>query len=155
MSDQANFDPYSTLQVTPTAEPEVVQAAFRALARKYHPDRDQTRVAADQMAKLNRAYSLLRDPKARETFDRARRTMTVTSSPHANTANPPPVRSSGGSVLQFGRYSGWALRDLARKDIDYLLWLSRHPSGIRYRQEIYGILREMGVEGPSAVGKAL
>jgi len=155
VSDQANFDPYFTLQITATAEPEVVQAAFRALARKHHPDRDQTRTASAQMARLNRAYSLLRDPKAREAFDRARRATVAGASVNTNITNPPPARSSGGSVLQFGRYSGWALRDLARKDLDYLLWLSRHSSGIRYRQEIYGILREMGVEGPSVVGKAL
>jgi hypothetical protein len=48
-------------------------------------------------------------------------------------------------VLNFGRYAGWSLRDLARRDTDYLLWLSRHSSGIRYRTEIYGILRTMGV----------
>jgi hypothetical protein len=56
----------------------------------------------------------------------------------------PNVRSAG-SVLAFGRYAGWSLPDLARRDPDYLLWLSRHSSGIRYRTEIYGILRTMGV----------
>jgi hypothetical protein len=48
-------------------------------------------------------------------------------------------------VLTFGRYTGWSLRDLARRDPDYVLWLSRHSSGIRYRTEIYSILRTMGV----------
>ena len=52
---------------------------------------------------------------------------------------------SAGSVLTFGRYTGWSLRDLARHDPDYILWLSRHSSGIRYRTEIYGILGTMGV----------
>ena len=37
-----------------------------------------------------------------------------------------------------------SLRDLARSDPDYLTWLSRHSSGIRYRTEIYQILRTMG-----------
>ena len=51
---------------------------------------------------------------------------------------PPPPRSShAGTKLAFGRYSGWALRDLARQDPDYLRWLSRHASGLRYRTEIY------------------
>ena len=59
--------------------------------------------------------------------------------------SPPPAAGGQGSVLGFGRYSGWSLRDLARQDPDYLLWLSRHSSGIRYRTEIYGILRTMGV----------
>ena len=30
------MDPYRVLQVDPLAEPEVVDAAFRRLARKYH-----------------------------------------------------------------------------------------------------------------------
>ena len=31
-------DPYEVLQVHRRAEPEVIRAAYRALARKYHPD---------------------------------------------------------------------------------------------------------------------
>ena len=58
------FDPYAVLQVVPTAEQEVIQAAYKALAFKYHPDHDATRRAADKMAELNRAYALLRDAQA-------------------------------------------------------------------------------------------
>jgi DnaJ-class molecular chaperone len=96
----------------PTAEQEVIHGAYRALAVKYHPDRDATRRAADKMAALNRAYAVLRDERSRAAHDRSHRT---------------------------------TLRDLARQDPDYLLWLSRHSSGIRYRTEIYGILRTSGV----------
>jgi len=35
------------------------------------------------------------------------------------------------------------LRDLARRDPDYLRWLARHSSGIRYRTAIEQVLREM------------
>ena len=79
----------------------------------------------------------------------ARRRAAVAGISVASTARsgavPPPSSPSPGSVLAFGRYAGWSLRDLARRDPDYLLWLSRHSSGIRYRTEIYGILRTMGV----------
>ena len=142
------IDPYAVLQVVPTAEQEVIHAAFRALALKYHPDHDATRRARDKMAELNKAYALLRDERARAAHDRSRRTLiagvsvATTARP---TAVPPPSVSSPGSVLHFGRYTGWSLRDLARRDPDYVLWLSRHSSGIRYRTEIYGILRTMGV----------
>ena len=142
------FDPYAVLQVVPTAEQEVIQAAFKALALKYHPDHDATRRAADKMAELNKAYAVLRDERARATYDSGRRT-TIAGVSVATTARPtavpPPTMSSPGSVLNFGRYVGWSLPDLARRDPDYLLWLSRHSSGIRYRTEIYGILRTMGV----------
>jgi curved DNA-binding protein CbpA len=144
----APFDPYALLQVVPTCEQEVVHAAFKALALKYHPDRDATRRAAAKMAELNRAYALLRDPRSRAAHDRSRRTViagiSVAPSVRPGSVAPPPVASPG-SVLNFGRYTGWSLRDLARRDPDYVLWLSRHSSGIRYRTEIYGILRTMGV----------
>jgi hypothetical protein len=39
-------------------------------------------------------------------------------------------------VLDFGRYEGWSIADLARRDPDYLRWLRRHSSGIRFRREI-------------------
>jgi hypothetical protein len=41
-----------------------------------------------------------------------------------------------GSVLDFGRYAGWSIGQLARFDPDYLRWLCRHSSGIRFRAEI-------------------
>ena len=143
------FDPYAILQVLPTADQEVVSAAYKALALKYHPDRDATRRAAEKMAELNRAYAILRSATSRAAYDRSRRTtiagISVAPSARPAGAPPPPPSSGQGSVLTFGRYTGWSLRDLARHDPDYILWLSRHSSGIRYRTEIYGILRTMGV----------
>jgi curved DNA-binding protein CbpA len=143
-----HFDPYAVLQVVPTAEQEVIQGAYKALAFKYHPDRDGTHRAAEKMAELNRAYALLRTAVNRAAHDRSRRTtiagVSVAQSAAPRWSSPPPVASSG-SVLSFGRYTGWSLRDLARHDPDYILWLSRHSSGIRFRTEIYGILRTMGV----------
>jgi curved DNA-binding protein CbpA len=142
------FDPYAVLQVLPTADQEVINAAFKALAFKYHPDRDSTRRAATKMAELNLAFTILRDPSARAAHDRNRRTTIAGVSvvaPGRPAGSSSPASPGQGSVLSFGRYSGWGLRDLARQDIDYLLWLSRHSSGIRYRTEIYGILRTMGV----------
>ena len=35
MSTGPSFDPYAVLQVVPTADQEVVTAAFKALARRY------------------------------------------------------------------------------------------------------------------------
>ena len=148
MASGPDFDPYAVLQVVPGADQEVVHAAFKALALKYHPDHDATRRAAEKMAELNRAYAILRDEKSRAAYDRSRRVtiagVSVAASARPASA-PPSPEASPGSVLSFGRYAGWSLRDVARRDPDYLLWLSRHSSGIRYRTEIYSILRTMGV----------
>lgn len=139
-------DPYEVLQVASTAEQEVVNAAFRALAMKYHPDRDQTRFAARRMAQLNEAYALVRDEAARARWDRAQRSAAwgYAAQSTAGVPAPPPRSASAGTRLTFGRYAGWTLRDLARQDPDYLRWLSRHASGLRYRTEIYRILGKAG-----------
>ena len=139
-------DPYHVLQVLPTADQEVLNAAFRALAQKYHPDHDASDIAARRMAELNGAWAMVRDPELRAAWDRSRRRAAYgfEPQPSAASATPPPRSPRAGTKLEFGRYAGWALRDLARQDPDYLRWLSRHASGLRYRTEIYQILGRMG-----------
>ena len=137
------MDAYKVLQVAPDCEDEVVHGAYRALALKYHPDRDGTQYAARRMADLNAAYALVRDPAARARHDAAqRRAASAVSTSHAAgmAGLVPSRRAADGTKISFGRYAGWSLRDLARHDPDYLRWLSRHSSGIRYRTEIYQIL---------------
>jgi curved DNA-binding protein CbpA len=62
------IDPYKTLQVDPEAEDEVIQAAYRRLARKYHPD-VAGHDAPDRMSAINAAWDLIGDPVARRRFD--------------------------------------------------------------------------------------
>jgi curved DNA-binding protein CbpA len=151
------FDAYSLLQIDPLAEEVVLDAAYRALARRYHPDGECPNPA--RMADINRAYSLIRTPELRRRYDTERRFHPVGPA----SAAPSPtsdLRSriqrereaaedkaangdiGPGSALDFGRYEGWRLRELARRDPDYLRWLARHSSGIRYRSAIDQVLRE-------------
>jgi curved DNA-binding protein CbpA len=58
-------------------------------------------------------------------------------------AGPPPGDPSG-SVLNFGRYAGWSLGEIARSDLEYLEWLDRMPIGRSHRDEIDVILRRTG-----------
>ena len=44
------------------------------------------------------------------------------------------------TVLDFGHYAGRTIEELADSDPDYLRWLERHPSGVRYRAEIQRVL---------------
>ena len=196
------MDPYKVLQVDPEAEDEVIQAAYRRLAQKYHPDIAGPD-AATRMTAINAAWELLRDPISRAAHDRSRhgraadpsdgsgRTaaaapVSTTGPDHGGTtttqrgaparppetvsaawtsgrssegsgydpnrmraregpgaAGPPPGNPSG-TVLQFGRYSGWSLAEIGRVDVDYLEWLDRMPIGRPYRDEIDGLLRGAG-----------
>lgn len=60
---ESNFDPFAELQLAPDAEPELIKAAFKALAKKYHPDRfsdpEQKAQAEEKMARINEAQRLL------------------------------------------------------------------------------------------------
>jgi curved DNA-binding protein CbpA len=238
-------DPYKVLQVDSEAEDEVIEAAYRRLARKYHPDVSAGAESQARMVQINQAWELLRDPASRAAVDRARaraaaataqaaaadthprtaerpgaapqrgpapgtRSGDPTSGPargersqspgygsdqrrspdwpfpgmrdpsfgedpskpppdtvsrdwssgrstsgsgydpstmrHVEgegSAGPPPGRPSG-SVLNFGRYAGWSLGEIARTDLEYLEWLDRMPIGRVHQQEIDTLLRAAG-----------
>jgi curved DNA-binding protein CbpA len=204
-------DPYKTLQVDPEADPEVIQAAYRRLARKYHPDVMPGPEAAAKMVAINRAWAILESPECRSAYDRERadaaardRLRTAGRSAERPDAGPggvgpsrpvgdvprrspprdqeppkagdavsrdwtsgrstvgsgydprtmraregfgaagPPPGNPSGTVLGFGRYAGWSIGEVGRRDIEYLEWLDRVPIGRPYRDEIDQILRRAG-----------
>jgi curved DNA-binding protein CbpA len=203
-------DPYKVLQVDSEAEDEVIQAAYRRLAQKYHPDVAAGAEAAARMAGINAAWEVLRDPTRRAALDLARRlavrnaeraAAAAASGPaaadrpsppaagHAPGSRPtsgqpagpsprgetvstdwtsgrssqgggydpsqmgapdglgaagPPPGDPSGTVLNFGRYAGWSLGEIARRDLNYIEWLDRMPIGRTYRDELDAILRRTG-----------
>ena len=62
---------YDNLKVSRTAPPEVIKAAYKALAQKFHPDRNQEN--SEEYAKIraiiNQAYATLSDPILRQQHD--------------------------------------------------------------------------------------
>jgi curved DNA-binding protein CbpA len=224
-------DPYKVLQVDSEAEFEVIEAAYRRLARKYHPDVSPGPESQERMVRINQAWELLRDPVKRAAVDRARTRTNGTSAraaaadararataghpatppgtmydlgnryraqpqranaapsrepvpepvPAATRAEPkldqqvvspdwtsgrssagggfdpttmatgqgvgsagPPPGNPSGSVLNFGRYLGWSLGEIARRDLEYIEWLDRTPIGRIYQVELDDLLRSHG-----------
>ena len=213
-------DPYKILQVDPEAEEEVIAAAYRRLARKYHPDTATGPEALGRMEAINAAWEVIGDPRRRAAHDRQRALQaaaarsgagmspdgttagaaasgsaptgaspapgatrdsarpTSTSRPGSSPRAPepetvsrdwssgrssvgggydpsmrtadgqgaagPPPGSPSGSVMNFGRYDGWSLGEIARADLESLEWLDRMPIGRPYRDEIDAILRQSG-----------
>jgi len=77
MTEHANRKPrpgslYDVLQVTPKAEPDVILASYRVLARLYHPDVNRDPESAMRMREINDAYDVLRDPNRRAQYDSER-----------------------------------------------------------------------------------
>ncbi len=65
-------DVYRLLRVEPSAAPDEITAAVRRLARTFHPDRNWSPRATQEMQVVNAVRSLLIDPQARAAYDRAR-----------------------------------------------------------------------------------
>ncbi len=61
---------YQILGVDAKAEPEVIEAAWKAKARLYHPDRNKSANAAAKMQAVNAAHDVLGKPEARKVYDR-------------------------------------------------------------------------------------
>lgn len=76
MAAQPNY--YEILQVSPDATTEVIEAAYRALQKRYHPDAGGN----ERIAKLlNEAREILCDPVRRAAYDREHA--------HRRSAEPP------------------------------------------------------------------
>src|SRR5262245_52836921 len=63
---------YHVLGLSREASEQQVKAAFRALARRFHPDVNAgDQIAEQRFKEVNQAYETLADPKARVAYDRA------------------------------------------------------------------------------------
>jgi molecular chaperone DnaJ len=71
--DYLEKDYYKTLGVAKTAKQAEIKAAYRKLARKYHPDANKGDTSAETKFKeISEAYSVLSDEKRRKEYDEAR-----------------------------------------------------------------------------------
>jgi curved DNA-binding protein CbpA len=141
-------DFYKLLQVDPEADYDVIRAAYRVLASRHHPDAGGS---VQRMAEVNAAWNTLSDPGRRATYDRERRLLNGGGrwDAYRYPANRESERSSG-TMLEFGRYAGWSIPEVAQHDPDFLEWLVRTPNGRRYRPEIERVLEK--TRTPSGTG---
>ena len=66
-------DFYQILDVSENASAEEIIEAYRKLAFRYHPDRNQMSPAAhERMKDINQAYAILSDPTRRKEYDLSR-----------------------------------------------------------------------------------
>lgn len=64
-------NPYEVLELPSNATPDEIRAAFRRLAAKHHPDRNQSSASAQaRFTEINTAYQILSDPQKRAAYDR-------------------------------------------------------------------------------------
>ena len=85
-------DYYAVLGVAPSADPEVIRAAYRVLAQRHHPDRNGT-ADGSAMVKLNQAYAVLSCPQRRADYDRSQHRSFDRFQTHASGAYTAPPQS--------------------------------------------------------------
>ena len=176
MTDFGGRDAYAILGVPRGSSDEQIVAAYRRLARRFHPDIAGDHATAEMM-QINAAFDSIRTAARRADHD-DRTASGLSTAPWSPTgpgarrpagddagrdrirwaperdgtggAGPPPGRPSG-SVLDFGRHIGWSIGEIARVDPGYLQWLSERHEGRRYVDEIDATLRRVGFRsGPPA-----
>jgi hypothetical protein len=148
---------YEVLMVDPGVDADVLAAVYRRHVQRMLAT-PSGGGAADmlRLRALEQAYEVLRDPERRQRYDvelglRARRAAwrsqpdapvapAKEAAPAASPAPRPSASTARTGVLDFGRYAGWSLRQIAMRDRDYLEWLRRTPGGRQYQTEIATIL---------------
>ena len=68
---------YRVLNVDSTADDPTIKAAFRRLARRYHPDLAKNARAARRFPEIREAYDVLCDPEKRRPYDQVYRAQTA------------------------------------------------------------------------------
>ena len=84
-------DYYEVLGVKPDATDAAIKAAYRRLARKFHPDVSKVEGAEEKFKGANEAYEALKDPAKRKAYDQLR----ARGYRPGEEFNPPPDFSDG------------------------------------------------------------
>ncbi len=89
---QPDRDVYRLLGVPPSARSAEIAAACRTLARAFHPDRNESHHATQEMQVVNAVRALLTDPQSRAEYDRERHVFWSTTARRSPPRRPEPPR---------------------------------------------------------------
>ena len=103
-------DYYATLGVERTATPDQIKAAYRKLARKYHPDVSKEFGAEERFKEVSEAYETLKDPEKRAAYDQLGRHT------QGEEMRPPPGWEQNFGGQPFGE-GGFSFEDIDLGDL--------------------------------------
>ena len=75
-----NKNYYEILQINQNASPEIIEKAYKTLAKKYHPDlqeENNKKEAEEILKEINEAYEILSDPNKKALYDQNLKNETI------------------------------------------------------------------------------
>ncbi len=138
----AQRDYYEVLGVPRSASNEEIKAAFRRMARQYHPDVSQAPDAEERFKEINEAYAVLSDTDKRAAYDRFG---------HAgvqNTGGVPDFTVDFSDLFEeffggfggFGRTSGRRARNAPRRGGDLQINVD-----LTFEESVFGVEKEVEI----------
>lgn len=120
-------DYYRILGVQRSASAAAIKKAYRALTKKYHPDVNPSKDAADNFAAIAEAYGVLSDEKKRSAYDRhgkkGVKAMEEGDSHHGSPFDSMFSHLFGGGFHPFGHPAGGRGREKS-EDINMRLYIT-------------------------------
>lgn len=126
---------YDILQINRNASPEIIEKAYKTLAKKYHPDlqEEENKKQAEEILKeINEAYEVLSNVEKKQIYDQSlsEQEQARTTTNDNYTTTPPPTSSANSTTHQISREEWLKQQELLRKQ--YL----REQEQIQREQEI-------------------
>lgn len=135
-------DYYEVLGVSKDTQPGELKRAYRKLALKYHPDRNQDADAEDRFKEVSEAYQVLSDPQKRDAYDRFGHQGLGGAGYQAGFQNVDDIFSHFsdifGDLFGFGGMGGGRRRVRKGADIEY-------PLEIDFLDAVHGCTHELTV----------
>lgn len=145
------LDYYEILEVSRDADGAAVKKAYRKLALKYHPDRNEgDKEAEEKFKQINEAYQVLSDEQKRATYDRyGQEGLDRQGFSHYSDQNYEDIMDDLGSIFEsvfggggFGGFGGGGGGGRQRKPKKYTLDLETEVT-LEFNEAIFGCSKEV------------
>ncbi|MDR0666733.1 MAG: molecular chaperone DnaJ [Campylobacteraceae bacterium] len=141
-----DFEYYEILEITKNAGADEIKKAYRKLALKYHPDRNQgDKEAEEKFKQINEAYQVLSDTNKREIYDRyGKAGLDRQGFSHFSEQNYEDIMGDLGSIFEsvFGSGFGFGGTKRRKSNEKYPLDLESEIT-LEFKEAVFGCKKEV------------